>query len=264
MKAFVCTDIEGVAGVVSAPSQTFPDGKYFEAAKHLLTAEINAAVDGMVQSGVDEILVLDGHGPGAIVYEELHPAATLIHGRPLAPFSVLEPEIARCDVGLMLGQHAMAGVADGNLSHTQSSMSIFAYTLNGQPIGEIAQFALYLGAIGLPVIFLSGDDAACREAEALVPGITATSVKKGLTRHSAMSVAASVAQQRITDGVVRAFVRHRRQPVAPLVWPGPFVLEKQYFQTETADSAAQRPGTERVDSRTVRLRSDDIKSLIYA
>lgn len=41
-------------------------------------------------------------------------------------------------------------------------------TLNGEAIGEIGQFALLAGSRGVPSIFLSGDEAACRELAALV------------------------------------------------------------------------------------------------
>lgn len=48
-----------------------------------------------------------------------------------------------------------------------------------------------------------------------------------------------------------------------MVWPGPYMLEKRYFHTDVADAAASQPGVERVDSQTVRLRSDDIRDIIY-
>ncbi len=54
------------------------------------------------------------------------------------------------------------------------------------PLGEIAQWALR-GALGLPVIFLSGDHAACREIEALIPGVTTAAVKQGLSCTSAIT-----------------------------------------------------------------------------
>ncbi|GAF87750.1 unnamed protein product, partial [marine sediment metagenome] len=57
MKVYVGTDLEGVAGVVSFTSQTYPDGKYYEAARRLQTAEINAAVEGMVEMGVEDVLI---------------------------------------------------------------------------------------------------------------------------------------------------------------------------------------------------------------
>ncbi|RTZ72550.1 MAG: hypothetical protein DSZ00_08200 [Gammaproteobacteria bacterium] len=88
-----------------------------------------------------------------------------MHGRPLAPAATRRAIIRQYDVCGMIGQHAMAGVTDGNLAHTQSSRAIDAYTLNGEPIGEIAQFALQCGALGLPMIFLGGDDAAVIEEE---------------------------------------------------------------------------------------------------
>jgi len=264
MKVLVCTDIEGVAGVVSFETHSYPEGKYFESCKKLLTQEVNAAVDGMVESGVEEILVLDGHGPGGIVFEELHPAARLLHGRPLAPWSVLAGVMKEYDVGIMIGQHAMAGVVDGNLAHTQSSKAIDSYVLNGRPIGEIAQFALHIGALGLPMIFLSGDEAACREAEALIPGITTVSVKRGLSRNSAISLSAAAAREKIREGIKLALRRQQENPIPPLVWEPPYVLEKKFFHTDAADAAAARPGAERVDAQTVRLRSDDICSIIYA
>ena len=263
MKVYVGTDLEGVAGVVTFGVQTMPDGKYYEAAKQLLTAEVNAAVEGMLDAGVDDVLVSDGHGPGAIAFEGLHRAAKLIHGRPPAPRAVRDEIIATYDVCIMIGQHAMAGTIDGNLNHTQSSASIDRYKLNGKPIGEIAQFALYHGSLGLPMIFLSGDDAACREVEELIPGVVTASVKHGLSRNSAISLSADESHRRIREGVKEAIARHQRDPLTPLTWPGPYVLEKRFFHTDAADGCASTPGAERVDNQTVRFRSNDIREIVY-
>ena len=263
MKVYICTDLEGVAGVVTFDVQAYPDGKYYEAAKKLLTAEVNAAIEGMVEMGVDDVLIIDGHGPGAMVFEDLHPAAKLIHGRPPAPYTEQNKVIEKYDVCIMIGQHAMAGVATANMNHTQNSRGIDYYKLNGKPIGEIAQFSLYQGALGLPMIFLSGDDAACREAEELIPGITTASVKHGLGRSSAISLSAPQAHTRIREGIKKALKQQQENPLAPLTWPGPYVLEKRFFHTDLADRFAVTPGAERVDSQTVRFHSDNIMDIIY-
>jgi D-aminopeptidase len=63
-RIFIMTDIEGVAGVTSFKDQTFGDGRYHDHAKRLLTAEVNAAVEALLEGGVEEVLVADGHGPG--------------------------------------------------------------------------------------------------------------------------------------------------------------------------------------------------------
>jgi D-amino peptidase len=263
VKVYIGTDLEGVAGVVSFTDQSSSTGRYYDAAKKLLTAEVNAAVDGLLDAGVTEALVSDGHGPGAISFEDLHPQAKLMHGRPLAPRSVRNPIIAKYDACVMIGQHAMAGVATGNQNHTQSSRTIDYYTLNGRRIGEIAQFALCQGALGLPLIFLSGDEAACREAEELIAGLTTVAVKKGLGRGSAISLSASESRHRIREGVGLAVERHRQSPIPALQWPGPYVLEKRFFFTHDADTSASQPGAERVDSQTVRFYSDAILDIIY-
>ncbi len=264
MKVYVITDLEGVAGVVSRETQCSPAGKYYEAARQLLTAEVNAAVEGMVAEGVDEVLVLDGHGPGAMHFETLHPAAKLLHGRPLASGALRGDIIREYDAGMLVGQHAMAGVMDGGLNHTQNSRAIDYLKLNGREIGEIAQCALNFAALGVPLIFLSGDEAACREAETLQPGITTAAVKRSLSRTCAISLAPETARNRIREGARAALARQRSEPLPPLTWPGPYVLEKRFFYTELADNYDNNPAATRIDSRTVQLRSDNILDIIYA
>lgn len=262
MKVYVGTDLEGVAGVVTFYTQTSPGGSGYTQAMKLLTAEINAAVEGMLEEGVDDVLVCDGHGPGAVSFEMLHPAAKLLHGRPLAPRALRDEIVQTYDVCVMIGQHAMAGCQRGDMNHTQSSKSIDYYRLNGNPIGEIAQFALYQGALGLPLIYLSGDEEACREAEQLVSGITTTAVKQSLSRNSAISLSAEESRRRIREGMRAAIRAQRENPLPPLVWEPPFTLEKRFFHTDTAD-AAEGGGAERIDGQTVRYTANEIRSIVY-
>lgn len=262
MKVFVMTDLEGVAGVATFLGQAFPEGKYYEEAKKLLTAEVNAAVAGLLEAGADHIMVMDGHGAGGITFEDLHPAAELLHGRPLSP--LWRDEVQGYDAALFIGQHAMAGVATGNLNHTQDSRSIDYIKLNGAAIGEIAQFALLAGSYDVPIIFLSGDDAACHEVEALIPGVTTTSVKRGLNRTSAISLSAQEARRRIRAGTKEALVKQKTQPVEPLKWVGPYLLEKRFFASDMTDPYRDVPGAEWLDSQTVRLQGDDLRALLFA
>ena len=162
MKIFMVTDMEGVAGVVSFADQSFPDGRYYDAGKRLVTGEVNAAVDGLLDAGVEEVLVWDGHGAGGIDFDTLHPAALLLHGRPSPPWSRLQEVIGRYDAFVIVGQHAMAGVVTSNQNHTQNSRTVDAYRLNGTLIGEIGQLALFMGGLGLPLLFLSGERDACQ------------------------------------------------------------------------------------------------------
>tara|TARA_Y100001934_G_scaffold120562_1_gene147347 strand:- start:2690 stop:3484 length:795 start_codon:yes stop_codon:yes gene_type:complete len=263
VNVLVGTDVEGVAGIASLADQSRADGRYYEQTRRLATAEVNAAVSGLLAAGAEDVLVVDGHGPGGLSFEDIHPEARLLHGRPPAPRQVRDPFVAACDVCVMIGQHAMAGVARSNQNHTQNSRSIDYYKLNGRPIGEIAQFALYNGALGLPLIFLSGEEAACREAEELIPEIVTAAVKVGLGRSSAISLAAPKARALIEEKIQEAVASYRAAPWPPLVWEGPFELEKRFFFTDEADIAVQQPGAERVDDQTVRFRGDDIREIAY-
>ena len=262
MKIIMMTDLEGVAGYVSFDYNH--DSRNNEVGRRLLTNEVNAAVDGLIEGGATEVLVIDGHGPGAINFPDLHEPATLLHGRPLPPRSVKAQIIRQYDVSVMIGQHAMAGVAQGNLAHTQSSRSIYSYTLNGRAIGEIAQWALYIGSFGVPLVFISGDEAACNEARDLIPDLVTASVKTGTGRNSAISLAHSAACSLIRKGAKNALAKHTRQPMQPLQWPAPYVLEKRFMHTDSVDALRDRTGVEVVDDLTVRMRSDNIQDIIYA
>jgi D-amino peptidase len=264
MNVIICTDLEGVSGVVSFDHQAAGNGRYYEAARHLLTAEVNAAVDALVEGGTEEILVVDGHGAGAMLIEELHPKATLLHGRGILGPRVREVVMPRFQLTMMIGQHAMVGTPYGTLNHTQDHLRVAEYRLNGQPIGEIAQWGLFAGAYGIPLVFLSGDTEACREATALVPGITTVAVKEGIGREIAISLPPVTAQERIREGVRKALQRQKRKPLPPLRWKGPFVLEKRFVHNDVADHYANHPHATVLDACRVRLEFDNILDIIYA
>ena len=262
MKVFVMTDLEGVAGVVSFASQTYAGAPDMEKAKSLLTAEVNAAVRGLLDTGADEVVVMDGHGSGGILFEEIHEQAQLLHGRPIPP--TWTEEIKGYDALIFIGQHAMAGVATGNMNHTQNSRAITYLKINDRLIGETGQFALLAGSYGVPSLFLSGDEAACSEAEDLLPGIVTVSVKRGIGRNAAVSLSAPEARKRICDGVKKALRKHGQEPVKPFRLPGPYVLEKRFFSTDLVEGYLNWPGVEFVDSLTVRIASENIREILYA
>ena len=115
----------------------------------------------------------------------------------------------------------------------------------------------------MPLFFLSGEEDACREAESLISGVQTVAVKKGLGGGSAISLTITEARRRIRQGMEQAVHLHRNQPVKPLVWPGPYVLEKRFFHTIDADTLANQIGAERVDGQTVRFRGENIREVIY-
>src|SRR5882724_12646729 len=61
-KVFMITDMEGVDGIFNSELQCNPlQSPRFEDSRKLLTGEINAAVDGLLEGGATEVVVWDGH-----------------------------------------------------------------------------------------------------------------------------------------------------------------------------------------------------------
>ncbi len=260
-KICILTDIEGVAGVVSHTEHSYATGPFYEHSKRLLTQEVNAGVEGLRSVGVEEVLVIDAHGPGGIVFEELHPEARLLHGRPITRQQLYGP-IHDCDALTIIGQHAMAGTRHGNQNHTLSSLEIDSMHLNNQPIGEIALLALWAGAKEVPLIFVSGDEAACAEAEALIPGVVTAAVKKGISSNVEITLSATAARCKIREQIAKAVETHRKMPLPPHKRPGPYHFDIRWKNTQLADLSEHRQGCARVDSQTVRFSSPDLLDVL--
>ena len=105
---------------------------------------------------------------------------------------------------------------------------------------------------------------ACKEAESLVSGVKTACVKEGLSRLSAISVAANESHRRIREGLKEVVLKQKEYPVLPLVLDGPFKLEVRYFTSETADNCSSSSLCQRIDARTVCYESDNILDIIYA
>ena len=78
MRILILCDLEGTAGVVDFKTQTYDGGRDNEQAKYLATLEINALIDGAMEEGATDPIVLDGHGSGGINIEHIHHEADAV------------------------------------------------------------------------------------------------------------------------------------------------------------------------------------------
>ena len=81
----------------------------------------------------------------------------------------------------MLGAHAKKGTAAAPQAH----MVFPGLEWNGEPVGEIGMTAAHAAVLGVPLVFISGDRAAVREAQVFVPNIEAVITKEPLFSHAA-------------------------------------------------------------------------------
>ncbi|MFW5980685.1 MAG: M55 family metallopeptidase, partial [Halanaerobiaceae bacterium] len=226
IKIYILTDLEGVAGV-SKFEHCSTSGQFFLRSQRLLTEEVNAAVEGSFLAGAEEVVVWDGHGPGGMNPEILHKEARLITGSVIDKNCGLDKTF---DAMMVIGQHAMNRVPEANLCHTYSSRGISEMRLNDNPIGELGMRTIMAGFLEVPVIFVSGDDKACKEAEDMVPEVETTAVKNSLGREAAIAYTPQKAREKIKKGVIKAIAR--KDEIKPYTEEPPFVLETDYFEVD--------------------------------
>lgn len=221
MRVCLMSDMEGVSGVTNFEDFVNAGARYYETGRQLTTGEVSAAVQGALDAGATEVLVIDGHGGGAVDPLLLHPAARLL-AQGTYPFGL--------DLGFdclaLVGQHAKAGTPDGHLCHTQT-LQWLDCVINGVSLGETGELMLLASEYGIPTVALSGDQAACREAQILVPGIATAAVKQGLSRKAAIHLHPEVARGLIREAVRQGVACRQELPLFRLPPPYEMVVTWQ-------------------------------------
>lgn len=246
---FIITDAEGIAGICrqDQTETTLPE------LKTLLTGEANAAVEGFLEGGVDEVIVWDGHSNSSTLsVQTIHPKAKLMIG---AGGRNMTMERGYSAVAF-IGQHSKAGVRNGIMAHSYSSLGIQNIRLNGKPVGETETRTMLAGAFNTPVILLTGDVAAVEEMKALVPQAETAAVKEGLARYSCISMSAPAAREAIKAAARRAAAKIGQVP--PYKVTGPVTIEIEYTTRNSLRIDADHAlGGTIVDDRTIRYTGKD-------
>ncbi|HEY7590862.1 MAG TPA: M55 family metallopeptidase [Candidatus Limnocylindrales bacterium] len=259
MRVYVSVDMEGIGGIGhAAPTERSDRG--YPAAVGLMVGEANAAIDGAFAGGAKDVVVNDSHGlMFNLTPADLDPRAVLIQGQK--PWSMVQGAGGPAgggpfDVALFVGYHTRAGHPTGVIAHTYSSAPTLT-TLGGRPIGESGINAAVLGAWGVPVGLVTGDDALAEETRDWLPWAETVVVKHVVSRRAAASVHPDRAREAVRAGAQRAVKRAESGELEPLIVQTPVTLEVEYRNGGEADHAAVVPGTERFGDRGVRIVAPD-------
>lgn len=249
VNVLVMTDMEGVSGIV-VWEQVSSGEPQFEEARQLYTEEINAAVRGAKRAGADRVVVVDCHGAGkghsfnSLVPDLLDRECEWVAHHPWSRYTELLEE--GCHACLLVGMHARSGTPDGVLCHTISTTNWRNLWFNDDLVGEIGINAAVVGAYGVPVLLVTGDEASCREGvELLGDGLTTVAVKKGLSRFSARQIAPVRAREMIEEGAYRSL--QDLNAVSPYVPAQPCTIKIELGGVEAAARFMGRPGVEITD-----------------
>jgi D-amino peptidase len=260
MKLLIAVDMEGATGVVSW-EHVDPKGPEYLRFRHLLTADVNAAIEGAVEAGVDDIQVSDGHwNSGNVLIEELHPKARLNTGTS-SPFSMVQNVQYGVDAVFLVGYHARVGTANAILDHTWSSVRVSNLWINGRVAGETGLNASACGAFGAPVLLVTGDQSVAIEAREWIPGVETAVVKIAAGRVCAQCLPPAVTGPLIRESAGRAVRRHLAgSGPKPLLQSCPVFIRIEFMTSQMADMASLFPDSARLDGRTIEFSSPDMAS----
>ena len=255
MKIFISADLEGIAGVAGS-GQLGENSHDMPRVRRLLTAEVNATIEGAFQGGATEILVNDGHGNGAnILADELDPRARLMIGfnQPLSQMGGIDASFAAV---FFVGHHAMEGTTYGVYNHTFFGRLVNRITLNGRPAGEMGVNGAIAGHFGVPVALAAGDNHAVAEALQFFPGIETVVTKRGLDRFVADSLAPAESRRLLTAAAQIAV--ERAGALLPVTTPSPVTFDVEFKSTAATTFPLVFPSVVRSGPKSVSVTGPDV------
>ena len=261
MKIFISADIEGVAGIANWLEARNENEKYAYFADQM-SREVAAAAEGANEAGAKEIFVKDAHGTGRNINPRLLPENTiLVRGWSGHPFRMVQELDESFDALMFVGYHASAG-SDGNpLAHTINSSKIEYIKLNDELCSEYRMHSYVAAYLGVPIVFLSGDEQICEEAKRLNKEIVtvATHIGHG---GSSLSINPDKSIRLIKEAVKDSLSKDLENKKIQL--PEHFKLEIRYKDQADAYRNSYYPNAKKTGPKTVAFEDDDYFNIMRA
>ncbi|MBA3638467.1 MAG: M55 family metallopeptidase [Acidobacteriota bacterium] len=256
VKVLLLYDMEGVTGArrpqdVTAGSDSYP------ATRESLTADVNAAIAGLLKAGATEVVITDGHGSGSnepdYLLDQLPKGARFdLREVPYDPYiETMDKSFAAM---VAIAMHGRAG-GQGFLAHTYNGHT--RWIMGGHDMNESMLVAASAARFDIPLILVTGDDVLQKEIAAFSPSTEYVVVKKAVTVESAeprprrqVSADIAAAAERALRG------RGKVTPWKPAL-PSPFENRYGYILPEQAAIAINFPHASPVDNKTVAIRTPD-------
>jgi D-amino peptidase len=255
LKVFISADMEGVAGVVTG-DQLGPTGFEYDRFRGFMTDEVLAAIQGARDAGATTIVVADAHGNGEnLLIERLPDDVTIVRSWP-RPHGMMEGIDSSFDAAVFIGYHTGTTSTTGVRAHTLSSATLTSVALNDIAMPEAGLSAAIAGHFGVPIVAISGDDAAVAEAQALLGKIEGAVVKRAIAFHSAATLTPAAAQALIREKVKVGVARH--DGVTPYVLQKPVRLDVNFKHYRPGEILSYLSIVERTGSHSIRFTGRDI------
>jgi D-amino peptidase len=255
MKLFISADMEGISGV--ATNQQLKTNGEYQRFRKLMTADVNAAIEGAFNAGATEIVVADGHGNMSnIIIEELDSRARLVSGsnRVMCQLEGLDESF---DGIMFVGHHGREGGSDVTvISHTLAGICVNEMKINGKIVGETEMNTYVAGAFGVPAIFTSGDDAYVKEVQETFPEIEGAVVKRAIDRFAAELIHPATARE-IIKAQAESAVK-KAKDIKPVTLEGPVTFEIEMKGPQQAKMTTTLSTVELIGPKRIRFTCDEI------
>jgi D-amino peptidase len=180
---FISADMEGISGVVG-PDQLAASGAEYDRSRRLMADDVNAAIRGARAGGATRVVVNDSHGSMRnLRIEDLEDGVQLI-SHSFKRYGMMEGLDDSFDAAIFIGYHTKAGSPEGIFAHTGSDI-VRDVRVNGQSLGEGGLNTLVAGWYGVPVVLVTGDDAAVDEVGRIATGARKVTVKRAINPRAA-------------------------------------------------------------------------------
>jgi D-amino peptidase len=163
------------------------------------------------------------------------------------------------DGACFVSYHGSIGAEHAVLSHTYNPGAIWEVRINGEIVGESGLNALVAAHYGVPIIFVSGDEATANEAQLVAPEAEKVIVKQSLGRFAAAHIHPSVACNMLRSGAARAV-----QNIGAMLPPSftlPVTIDVTFLVADMAEMACWIRDVERVNARTIQIIGENLLDL---
>ena len=211
-----------------------------------MVADCNTAVEAIIAAGA-EAYVCDVYNLGRdIIDSELTAKAKRISTGDLKKLCA-----EGVDGAMLIGAHAMNSAPNAFGSYSIAEATWQKYSVNGIEYGDIGFATIFFGAYNVPIVAVSGDEAAVKECQALVGDIPCAIVKKAQKRNVAIATmigeeALKAIFQACADGVKNC------KSYKPYVVIPPYSIQVEYKRADYCDEAVwcyiQKGGLKRVST----------------
>ena len=221
-RVYISVDMEGISGV-NGDDQTAAGRPEYARARKLMAEDANAAIRGAFEGGATDVLVNDSHGGQRnLLPEDLDPRARLI-SHSFKRHGMMEGLDDSFDAVIFVGYHAKADAPRGLFAHTGSGV-VGDLQINGRSVGEGGMNAALAAYYGVPVVAVSGDDAAIAEILDVVPHARGVVVKRAINVRAVELKPLQIARREIQEAAKAGVERATKAPAAR----GPVRVQLRY------------------------------------